>query len=72
MSTYLSNNPVIFENCTVHVDETFISGKRKYNRGRVPNVTPRWLFGIVNKETHQITMQFVRKRDFINTIPIIT
>ena len=72
ISTYLSNNPVIFENCTVHVDETFIGGKCKYNRGRVPNITPRWLFGIVNKENHQITMQFVRKRDFINIIPIIT
>ena len=33
MSTYISNNPVIFENCTVHVDETFIGGNVNWYPG---------------------------------------
>ena len=27
MTTYLSNNPVVFNNCVVHIDETFLGGK---------------------------------------------
>ena len=72
MSTYLSNHPAMFQNCTVHIDETFIGGKRKYNRGRIPNVRPRWLLGIVSKTDHKIAIEFVTKRDFINVIPFIT
>ena len=72
MSTYIANNPVVFENCHVHIDETFIGGKHKYNRGRVPNVHPCWLLGIIDKEQHKVTIQFVQKKDFINIIPIIT
>ena len=71
-STYLSNNPVTFHNCTVHIDETFIGGKRKCNRGRVPSVRPRWLLGIVDKDSHKLTMQFIPKKDFISIIPVIT
>ena len=38
MTTYFQNNHIIFENCTVHIDETAIRGKRKYNHGRLPPV----------------------------------
>ena len=36
MTTYFVNNRVIFNNCTVLVDETFIGSKRKYGRGWIP------------------------------------
>ena len=72
MTTYIENNQVIFNQCTVHVDETFIGGKRKYHRGRIPSVRPRWLLGIVNKNEHKIHLQFIEKKDFINIIPVIT
>ena len=70
MTTHLENNPVVFHNGTVHVDETFIGGKRKYNRGRIPEVKPRYLFGITDKK--RIFLEFVEKRDFIHIIPLIT
>ena len=72
MTTYFQNNHIIFENCTVHIDETAIRGKRKYNRGRLPPVKTRWLFGIVDKTAHKAFVQFVEKRDFIDIIPIIS
>ena len=72
MTTFLTNNPIIFRNCTVHIDETCLGGKRKYQRGKVPACKSRWLFGIINKENHQVFVQFVPKRDFINIIPTIT
>ena len=70
MTTYLENNPVRFQHGTVHCDETFVGGKRKYQRGRVPNVTPWYLFGITDNK--KIFLQFIPKRDFINIIPLIT
>ena len=72
MTTYCQNNEIKFRNCTVHIDETCVGGKRKYNRGRVPKVKSRWLIGIVNKEDHKAVVQFIEKRDFINIIPLIT
>ena len=48
MTTYFENNPVIFENCTVHIDETCLGGKCKYQRGRIPKVKSWWLLGIVD------------------------
>ena len=71
MTCHFANNPVIFQN-TVHIDETFIGGKRKYNRGRIPSVKPRYLFGIIDKESHKVMLQFKDRRDFINIIPLIT
>ena len=70
MTTYIQNNQILFANGTVHVDETFIGGKRKYNRSRIPNVNPRYLFGITDNQ--KIFLQFVERRDFINIIPLIT
>ena len=29
MTTYIGNNPIIFQNGTVHIDETFVGGKKK-------------------------------------------
>ena len=72
MTCYFVNNPVIFDNTTVHIDETFIGGKRKYNRGRIPAVRTRYLVGIVDKNSHKCYIEFVTKRDFINIIPLIT
>ena len=72
ISTYFANNQITFRNTTVHIDETFIGGKRKYGRGRVPAVTTRYLLGIIDKTSHKAAVQFVPKRDFINIIPYIT
>ena len=70
---YFSNNPVLFPNtAVVHVDETAIGGKRKYARGRIPKTKTRWLFGMINKESHKAYVEFVEKRDFIHIIPLIT
>ena len=72
MTCYLQNNPTIFNNTTVHIDETFIGGKRKYHRGSVPEVKPRFLLGIIDKNNQKAWVQFVPKRDFINIIPLVT
>ena len=72
MTTYFSNNDILFQNCTVHIDETCLGGKRKYNRGRIPEVKSRWLLGIVDKNQHKGFVQFIEKRDFLTIIPIIT
>ena len=58
MTTYLRNNEIIFRNCTVSIDKTCIGGKHKYQRGRIPEVKSRWLFGIINKEEHKAFVQF--------------
>ena len=71
MTIYLSNNPVFFNNCVVHIDETFIGGKRKYCKGKFPKCKPRYLFGIINKEEHKVHLQFVRQRNHQCIIPII-
>ena len=44
MTTYLARNPVQFRNM-VHVDETAVGGKRKYNRGNNERGETCWLFG---------------------------
>ena len=73
MTTCLSQNPVRFNNNTiVHCDESFIGGKRKYNRGHVPNVRPRYVFGIIDNTNHKAMVEFVEKRDAATLIPIIT
>ena len=70
MTTYFANNPVHFDNTTVHVEETFIGGYRKYNRGRnLPE--PRWLFGINDKVNHKTYIQFVERKNCETIIPII-
>ena len=71
MTTFLVNNPISFQNCTVHIDETFIGGKRKYSKGKFPKCKPRYLFGIINKESHKVHLQFVKKRSHQYIIPII-
>ena len=72
MMTYYERNEIIFQNCVVHIDETFIGGKQKYNRGRVPAVQTRFLLGIIDIVSKKAFVQFVPKRDFINIIPTIT
>ena len=72
ITAYLINNPVTFSNnCTVHCDETFIGGKRKYNKGRIPKTKTRWLFGIVDKAEHKAYIQFVPKKNHENIVRII-
>ena len=72
MTCYFQNNQMVFRNTTVHIDETFIGGKRKYNHGRVPAVQTRYLFGIIDNVNKKAFVQFVPQRNFINIIPIIT
>ena len=72
ITTWLSRNLVIFTNVTVHIDETAIGGRRKYNKGRIPKVTTRWLFGIIDQKNHKVHVEFVGKRDHDHIIPIIT
>ena len=71
MTTYMSNNPVNFTNCTVHIDETFLGGKRKYSKGKFPKCKQRFILGIINKQDHKVFLQFVKKRDHNTIIPII-
>ena len=71
-TTYLANNPVTFSrNCTIHVDETFIGGKRKYRRGCQLD-DPRWLFGLVCRYHHKIHMEFLEDQSHPSIIPIIS
>ena len=72
MTTHFVHNPVTFNGVTVHCDESFVGGKRKYNRGRVPQVQQRWVFGIIDNLNHKCYIEFVRKRDINTIIPIIT
>ena len=73
MTTHFVNNPVRFDQgCLVHCDETFICGKCKYGRGRIPAVNPRYLFGIYDKNSHKAFIQFVERCDHDNIIPLIT
>ena len=61
-----------FNNVTVHCDESFVGGKRKYNRGRIPRVQTRWIFGIIDNLNHKYYIEFVQKCDVNTIIPIIT
>ena len=72
MTCHFVNNPISFNNTTVHIDETFIGGKRKYQRGRIPNVKPRFLFGIIDKTDHKVMLEFVERINFLHVIPLIT
>ena len=71
MTTYLVRNPVVFNaNSIVHVDETAISGRCKYGRGR--EIPMRWLFGIVDRANHKCFAQFIDDKSHPSIIPIIT
>ena len=72
MTTWLSQNPIQFNGTVnvLNVDETAIGGKCKYHRGRFTKL-PRWLFGIVDKLTHKIHLEFVTKKDRTVIHPII-
>ena len=71
MTTYLVRNPVVFNaNSIVHVDETAISGRCKYGRGR--EIPIRWLFGIVDRANHKCFAQFIDDKSHPSIIPIIT
>ena len=73
MTTYLARNIIRFDdNCVVHCDESFIGGKQKYNKGRVPKVKTRYVFGIIDNNAHKAVVEFVEKRDADHIIPIIT
>ena len=72
MTTWLSSNPVIFENVTVHVDDSAVGGRCKYQRGRIPKVKTRWLFGIIDNVNHKVHVEFDDKRDHETLIPIFT
>ena len=63
---------VIFDNVTVHVDETAIGGRRKYARGRIPKTKTRWLLGIVDKINHKVHVQLIPNKEFLSIIPVIT
>ena len=64
--------PSEINNVTVHCDESFVGGKHKYNRGRIPRVQTRWIFGIIDNLNHKCYIEFVQKRDVNTIIPIIT
>ena len=72
MTTYYAQNPIRFNQTLVHCDETFIGGKRKYGRGRIPAVNPRYLFGIIDNNQHKVFMQFINRCDHDSIIPLIT
>ena len=73
MTTYLVQNPVEFSrHCTIHVDETAIGGKRKYQRGRIPSVQTRWLFGMVCSVHHKFYGEFIEDKSHQSIIPLIS
>uniref|UniRef100_A0A182SYA5 DDE_Tnp_IS1595 domain-containing protein n=1 Tax=Anopheles maculatus TaxID=74869 RepID=A0A182SYA5_9DIPT len=47
---------------TVEIDESVVT-KRKYNRGRVADNNQVWLIGGICRETHDIFLELVQKRD---------
>ena len=73
MTTYLATNPVRFSrNCVINVDETAVGGCRKYQRGRIPRVQTRWLFGLVCSFHHKIYCEFIEDKSHESIIPLIT
>ena len=73
MTTHLATNPVTFSrNCTINVDETAVGGCRNYQRGRIPRVEPRWLFGLVCSEHHKVYCEFIQDKSHQSIIPLIT
>ena len=73
MTIYLARNRIRFDhNCVVHCDKSFIGGKRKYNKGRVPKVKTRYVFGKIDNNAHKAVVEFVEKHDADHIIPIIT
>ena len=72
MTPYLQNNPVIFDNNSiVHIDETFIGGKRKYAHGRIDVAEPRWMLGLVNRRQRKIHLEIIDDKSHPSIIPII-
>ena len=59
------------EGYNVEVDETYVC-KRKYNRGRVLVAQSVWLVGGICRETGEIFLKFVTRRDSASLLGIIT
>lgn len=64
----VNGSPVGGENRTIEIDETLI-GKRKYHRGKMGK--QQWVFGGIERETGQVFMVPVEKRDAATLVPII-
>lgn len=57
---------------TVQVDESFFSGKRKYQRGRlVGAVDSPWILGLIDTTTKQVAMFILQDRRADTLIPLI-
>ena len=63
-----SSKPIGGEGCTVEVDEAKF-GKRKYQRGRI--VEGQWVLGGICRETRQVFLVPVERRDGATLIAII-
>lgn len=56
----------------VQIDESYFSGKRKYNRGRVlGGVIDPWIFGMIDSTTREVSLNIVQDRTAATLIPLI-
>ena len=63
--------PLGGEGTVVEIDESLFQKKRKYHRGS-RGVTPGlWVFGLVDRETKEVRLEVVEKRDKDTLLPII-
>uniref|UniRef100_A0A914QR49 ISXO2-like transposase domain-containing protein n=1 Tax=Panagrolaimus davidi TaxID=227884 RepID=A0A914QR49_9BILA len=69
--SHFQKNPTMIggEGKTVEIDETVIT-KRKYNRGRLVNQN-YWFFGGVERESGEVFLVHVERRDALTLLPII-
>ena len=50
MTTYLTNDPIFFQNCVVHIDELLLVVKESIQKGNSLNVNPgTCLVSLINK-----------------------
>lgn len=66
----LSERKIGGHNCVVEVDETYVS-KRKYNTGRVLASQSVWLVGGICRETNEVFLKFVERRNYENLCRIL-
>lgn len=56
----------------VQIDESYFSGKRKYNRGRVlGGVVDPWIFGLIDSTSKEVALYTVQDRTAGTLIPLI-
>lgn len=71
---FLNSNPILMEgdvyaNEVIEIDESIFGKRRKYNKGKAFRQV--WVFGLVQKESRQISLHMVEDRKKATLIPLI-